>query len=142
MTQSVELFNSIHVSTTWQMVFNTDPRLHCWWFGVFVVVFFLGGGGCHLIKIINKRHIKPQSKLAVRVWWSYLCYGFCQSRLPWLIVAFKIVLIERATYYKRTFDLPVVGVAYNFVKYGLHLQRAMPVGTLLPSYDCRAPHVK
>lgn len=39
-------------------------------------------------------HVSNQLQLAVRVrvWWPCVCPGFCQSWLPWLIVAVKIVL--------------------------------------------------
>lgn len=34
-------------------------------------------------------YINTQSQLALRVWWSCVCHGFCQSRLLWLTVSVK-----------------------------------------------------
>lgn len=81
--------------------------------------------------------LKPrQSQLTVRVWWSSMCYWFCQSLLPQLNVGFKSMLKCLLVQRKKNRRWTVVDVKLQFCfEPGCYSQRVMPVGTVLAFYD-------
>lgn len=93
----------------------------------------------HLVTYVNN-----QLQQRVRVLWPCVSYGFCQSWLPWLVIAVKIVLKWLRVQVRQTDDCRAsrwCHVTFS-LKTDCLLQRAMSVGTILPYYGYLAPEVR